>query len=87
MILIILMCKIVSHTWFYFPKDEHNAVHQQTVSSLIMKHSAEMKALQAKLQSQRQEELTVLCQVTCVCVCVCVSVFSCSGVLNLETFN
>jgi len=83
------MCKIMSHAWFYFPKDEHNAVHQQTVSSLIMKHSAEMKALQAKLQSQRQEELTLLRQVTvcvCVCVCVCVFLFLCSGVLNLEIF-
>jgi len=77
------MCKIMSHTWFYFPKNEHNAVHQQTVSSLIMKHSAEMKALQAELQSQRQEELTLLRQVT---VCVCVSVLLCSGVLNLEIF-
>ena len=76
MILIILMCKIMSRAWFYFPKDEHNAVHQQTVFSLIMKHSAEMKALQAKLQSQRQEELTLLRQVTvCVCVCVCVFEF------------
>jgi len=48
-----------------------------------MKHSAEMKALQAELQSQRQEELTLLRQVT---VCVCVSVLLCSGVLNLEIF-
>jgi hypothetical protein len=55
--------KIMFHACFYFPKDEHDAIHQQTVSSLIMKHSAEMKALQAKLESHRQEELMLFHQV------------------------
>jgi hypothetical protein len=53
-----------------------------------MKHSAEMKALQAKLESQRQEELLLLRQViVCVCVCACVCLCLCSEVLNLEIFK
>ncbi|XP_033609685.1 A-kinase anchor protein 9 isoform X6 [Cryptotermes secundus] len=41
-------------------QDEHDSVHQQTVSNLILKHTEELKVLQAKLESQRQGELLLL---------------------------
>ncbi|XP_069680061.1 A-kinase anchor protein 9-like isoform X4 [Periplaneta americana] len=43
-------------------KDEHEAIHQEIISNLILKYTEELKTLEAKLENEKRKELLFLRQ-------------------------